>query len=207
MDCNLMPHFEMVPTKRLKPNRYNPNRMTDGQVAALERAIAMEGFCGVVLVNKTPKGLTIVDGEHRWRAAKKVGLKEVPCLIGDFSEEQAKALTIKLNQIHGNWQAAELVSLLESLDEPLADLGFSEQEFVAELEMAIDDVSKRPVANVSGTQRKQTRAYVGFMLTPGQQRLLAKALDAAALSCKDPSMTRSEALGEVLRSYVNQHQN
>lgn len=207
MDCNLTPHFEMVPTNRLKPNRYNPNRMTDGQVAALERAIAKEGFCGVVLANKTCRGLVIVDGEHRWRAAKKLGMKEVPCLIGEFLEDKARALTVKLNQIHGNWQAAELVSLLESLDEPLADLGFSEQEFAAELEMAMDDVSKKPLANVSGNQRKQARVYVGFMLTPGQQRLLAKALDAAALSLHDPSLTRSEALGEVLSSYVNQHQN
>lgn len=197
--------FKLVPTGQLNPNDYNPNRMTDAQLIALERAITKDGFCGVVLVNQTDKGLVIVDGEHRWRAAKKLGLKYVPCLVGRFPEEKARSLTIKLNQIHGYWKASELVSLLDSVDEPLADLGFSEQEFAAQLESAMDDLSRSPnVTHSKAEAREQNRIYVGFMLTSSQQRLLTKALNAAAKLLDDSSLSRSDALAEVLKEYVRQ---
>jgi ParB family chromosome partitioning protein len=36
----------------------------------------------------------IIAGERRWRAAQLAGLKHVPCLVGEFSDKQACALTL-----------------------------------------------------------------------------------------------------------------
>jgi len=195
--------YELVKVSRLRPNGYNPNQMTDGQFAALQRTIERDGFCGIVLANQTRTGLVIVDGEHRWRAAKKLRMDAIPCLIGNFRDATAQVLTVKLNQIHGYWNAPELVSLLESISEPLADLGFSDQEFAAELELAVKEVTGGgclPERAKSG--KPSSRQYVGFMLTPKQQRLLRKALDAAADRLNEPMLSRSDALEQVLSGYL-----
>ena len=41
-----------------------------------------------------PDRYEIIAGERRWRAAQLAGLQEVPCLIGDYSDKQACALTL-----------------------------------------------------------------------------------------------------------------
>ena len=106
MRSNSIPYFKLTPVKCLKANHYNPNRMTERQFLALKSSIHENGFCGVILARDAENGLVIVDGEHRWRAARALGIKEVPCLIGDFDELQAQALTVKVNQIRGYWSAA-----------------------------------------------------------------------------------------------------
>jgi ParB-like chromosome segregation protein Spo0J len=201
--------FERLRVGLLKPNGYNPNRMTDGQFAALKLTIEKEGFCGVILVNSVGKRFVIVDGEHRWRAARALGLKDVPCLIGNFHENQARALTVKMNQIHGYWSAPELVSLLEELPESLAELGFSDQEFASELERALDMVGvgskiRESVGEEAPSARCREHRYTGFMLTSAQDRLLERALTRAscAESRKGKNMSRSAALEKVLRSYM-----
>lgn len=155
--------------------------MTDRQFLALKRAIRKEGFCGVLLVNRTNKGFVIVDGEHRWRAARDLGIHEVPCVIGDFAEDQARSLTIKMNQIHGYWSAPELVSLLEELPDSLEELGFSEHEFTRELERALGDVTvgdsiESQLDGKNEDKGDGKRRRVGFMLTRSQERLLERAL-------------------------------
>ncbi len=203
MESDSRMRYEFVETNRLRPNGYNPNQMTDGQLAALRRTIARDGFCGVVLANETRTGLVIVDGEHRWRAARILRIASIPCLIGSFSEETARALTVKLNQIHGYWNAPELVSLLESVSEPLEDLGFSEHEFARELELAAKEVTGGGcLGEKPKSIKSRSRQYVGFMLTSKQQRLLRKALDRAAQRLDEPMLSRSDALEQVLSDYL-----
>ncbi len=199
--------IEWIRIARIKPNGYNPNRMTDNQFLALKRAIRKEGFCGVVLVRRARSGFIVVDGEHRWRAARDLGLKEVPCLVGDFDAAQAQALTIKMNQIHGYWSAPELVSLLDELPDSLDELGFSDHEFTCELERALGDTSvgEEIEAQFDGARPRKNhggRRYVGFMLSKSQQRLLERALvRATRLDGKD-SRSRSDALGKILSDYL-----
>ena len=199
--------IELIRVARLKPNGYNPNRMTDNQFLALKRTIRKEGFCGVVLVRQTNNGFVIVDGEHRWRAARDLGMEEVPCLVGDFDAAQARALTIKMNQIHGYWSAPELVSLLEELPDSLHELGFSDHEFTCELERALGDTSVGDEIEAqfdAANPRKNHggRRYIGFMLSEGQQKLLERAVARASRSNGKDPLSRSDALGKILASYL-----
>lgn len=210
MHSNSTLRFEQIRVDQIKPNRYNPNRMTDRQFLALKRTIRTEGFCGVILVRRTRNGFVIVDGEHRWRAARDLGMKEVPCLVGDFNEAQARALTIKMNQIHGYWSAPELVSLLEELPDSLDELGFSEHEFTCELERALGDTSvgdeiEAQLTGASARKRHGGRRHVGFMLLESQQRLLERALGRASRLDSKNSLSRSDALGRVLAGYLKHH--
>lgn len=209
-----LPQVKQVPVSELKPNGYNPNHMSDGQLTTLKKSIHKDGFLGVILANKTAQGLVIIDGEHRWRAARELGLTIVPCFIVELQEDQAKSITIKLNQIHGSWNGEELVALLRELPDPIDELGFSEYEHKRQLEeLLTTDTQGRLADNIERQLRLTTLGnspslarYVGFLLTEEQQTLLDCALELAAKKADAGEITRSLSLEVILEEYVGNHQ-
>lgn len=105
------------------PNGWNPNRLTERLMASLEHGMRTEGWLASqpLLIwgtdeNGDVKNL-IIDGEHRWHTAKKVGFKQGPMVVLDgLSEIQAKALTVKLDQRRGSFDPAELGELMRELE-------------------------------------------------------------------------------------------
>lgn len=73
----------------IEPNREQPRRNFD-EDALLELADSIKRY-GVIeplLVKKEKDYYKIVAGERRWRAAKIAGLKEVPVVIKDYSNQE-----------------------------------------------------------------------------------------------------------------------
>lgn len=149
----------------LSPNGYNPNKMSEAQFKALKETMIKDGFLGIVLANKAANGYIIVDGEHRWKAALEIGLDEIPCLVIKIAEDKAKALTVKLNQIHGDWDAEELINLLQDIPDPLEELGFSNYEYNEELkrllmgdnaEKIIEEIERQKAKSASLIHPEQT---------------------------------------------------
>jgi hypothetical protein len=192
----------------LAPNDYNPNEMSPGQFAALKATMRKDGFLGVILANKTARGLIIVDGEQRWRAARELGLHEVPCLVIEMPEEHAKAMTVKLNQIHGTWNAEELLSLLRDLPDPLDELGFSQYEFRKELEALLHGQAAGELIKEIETQMARAPdplasvRFVGFTLAPEQENLLGEALRMAECELENGRKDRAGALMVIVRAYL-----
>jgi hypothetical protein len=80
---------------------------------------------------ETPQNV-IIDGEHRWKCALDVGLREGPMVrLYGLTSNEAKALTVKLNQKRGDWAEDDLARVLAELstdDDVLAvDLGFTQE--------------------------------------------------------------------------------
>lgn len=84
---------------------------------AKEKAsITKFGFVVPVIVRETTTGYEIVDGEHRWRAAKALRLPSIPVWnLGAIPDSMAKQLTVALNEIKGDADPALLGSLLSDL--------------------------------------------------------------------------------------------
>jgi ParB/RepB/Spo0J family partition protein len=126
--------------KEIKENKYNPNEMTDSIMEHLVKEIKRIGFLQPILINKNK---VIIDGEHRWKAAKEVGLKEIPCIQVDMDEKDAKLTTVNMNQIKGEINPVKFAELLKSLDtdfnsKELSDLlNISEME-IEQYDMLID---------------------------------------------------------------------
>lgn len=83
------------------------------------------GFVDPVIVRERDSWYEIVDGEHRWRAAKELGYTEIPIYsIGDVSDADAKQLTIVLNETRGRSDSKRLGAVLKDLLEsvPKTDL-------------------------------------------------------------------------------------
>lgn len=105
----------------LKPYEKNP-RLNDKAVEACMESIRQYGFKVPMIVDKD---MVIIAGHTRLKAAKKLGLDKVPCVIADdLTEEQARAFRIADNKVSdfSIWDNRLLLEELEALTEIDADL-------------------------------------------------------------------------------------
>lgn len=113
--------LRQVPVGELQPNDWNPNRMDDQIYQKELNSIRRFGFVSPIIV----RGIEIIDGEHRWRAAMELGMVEVPVWdVGDLSDGDAKQLTLTLNRLRGEDDPVRLRDLLRDLAtfQPLPEL-------------------------------------------------------------------------------------
>ncbi len=73
----------------LEPNREQPRKQfNEDALQDLAESIKQHGVLQPILVQKRENYYEIIAGERRWRAAKIAGLKEVPVIIKDFTEQE-----------------------------------------------------------------------------------------------------------------------
>ncbi|MDD2484017.1 MAG: ParB/RepB/Spo0J family partition protein [Eubacteriales bacterium] len=78
-----------VDIHKIKPNVGQPRKHFDEQkLSELANSIEIHGVIQPILVREVAGGFEIVAGERRFRAARKAGLKELPCIVRELSEEQ-----------------------------------------------------------------------------------------------------------------------
>lgn len=79
----------------IKPNENQPRKTFDEEkLEELAASIAEHGLIQPVVLRKSGKGYEIVAGERRWRAARKIGIKELPCIIKELTDEENMLLAI-----------------------------------------------------------------------------------------------------------------
>ena len=108
---------EYVPINSISPNTYNPNRQSSHDFELLCRSIKEDGFTQPIIVQTDSRH--IVDGEHRWRAAREVGISTIPVVFVDWSEEQCRIATLRHNRARGS----EDVELASQVLRDLRELG------------------------------------------------------------------------------------
>lgn len=117
-------------TKELIPYANNP-RENDGAVDAVAASIKEFGFKVPIIIDKNN---VIVAGHTRLKAANKLNLEKVPCVVADdLSEEKVKALRLADNKVSelAQWDLGKLEEELKALDEmeldfDMSDFGFEE---------------------------------------------------------------------------------
>ena len=85
----------------LKPAPYNPRTSTKKQEQKLQESLTKFGVVEPIIFNKQTG--YIVGGHFRVRELKKLGYKEVECVIVDLNEADEKELNIRLNANTGDW--------------------------------------------------------------------------------------------------------
>lgn len=83
-------------TSEIEPNREQPRKkFSDEAITSLADSIREHGMLQPILVRPLPVGsYQIVAGERRWRAAKMLGLDEVPVNIRELSDSEAMQIAI-----------------------------------------------------------------------------------------------------------------
>ena len=80
----------------IEPNRNQPRKNFDNEkIEALANSIKENGLIQPIIITPSKNGMyKIVAGERRWRASKKAGLKEIPAVIRDYSDEQVAEIAL-----------------------------------------------------------------------------------------------------------------
>lgn len=79
----------------IEPNRKQPRKNFDEDaLQELSDSIKQFGIIQPLVVQKKNDYYEIIAGERRWRAAKQAGLKEVPVIIKDYSEQEVVEIAL-----------------------------------------------------------------------------------------------------------------
>lgn len=79
----------LVKVAEIEPNRSQPRKnFNEDALTELAESIKLHGVLQPLLVQKKDGYYEIIAGERRWRASKMAGIKEVPVIIKDYSEQQ-----------------------------------------------------------------------------------------------------------------------
>lgn len=122
----------------LHPYEKNP-RKNDEAVKYVAESIKQFGFKVPIVIDSDG---VIVAGHTRWKAAKKLGLETVPCIVADdLTEEQIKAFRLADNKVaeKAEWDFDLLAGELDELfDFDMSVFGFEEIS-MEEAELVEDD--------------------------------------------------------------------
>lgn len=110
----------------IKPNENQPRKSFDlEKIEDLANSIREHGVIQPLVVRKVEIGYEIVAGERRWRAARKAGLKEVPCIVRELSDEQNMLFAIIENMQREDLNPIEEA---EGLERMITNFGMTQSE-------------------------------------------------------------------------------
>ena len=103
--------YSLIDINLIKSNESQPRKSFDDEkIMELAESIKSNGIIQPLILRKDKDEYIIVAGERRWRAAKYIGIKEIPAVIMDLTEKQI--LEISLIE---NIQREDLNSIEEAI--------------------------------------------------------------------------------------------
>ena len=118
----------------IEPNTEQARKtFSEESIEELANSIKTYGILQPIIVENKGKYYRIIAGERRWRAAKKAGLKEIPCLVRDENEQRNREISLieniqreNLNPIEKALGYKQLIDNYNLRQQDLADkLGIS----------------------------------------------------------------------------------
>ncbi len=123
--------IKLAEISNIKPYENNPRKLSEQAIEKVAMSLKEYGFRQPIVVDKD---MVIVAGHTRFRASKKLGLKQVPIsVIDNLSEEQINAYRIADNRTaeESEWDNELLkmeIKELEAKDFKLDLLGFNDEQ-------------------------------------------------------------------------------
>jgi len=94
-DANVTSPDRYVKITKVEPNRDQPRKNFDEDaLQELADSIKQFGIISPILVVDRKDYYQIIAGERRWRAAKLAGLKEVPVIIREYTEQEIEEISL-----------------------------------------------------------------------------------------------------------------
>lgn len=109
-----------LPVDCLSRGRYQPRRVfNDAALQELADSIRAQGVIEPIIVREIRVNrYEIIAGERRWRASQLAGMQTIPCLVRDYSDAEAAAVTLIENIQRENLNPIEEAkALLQLIDE------------------------------------------------------------------------------------------
>ncbi len=165
----------------IEPNREQPRKtFSEESIAALASSIQQYGILQPILVRPKDGMYQIVAGERRWRAARMLGLDEVPVIIKELSDKETMQIALIENLQREN---------LNPIEEAL---GY--HDLMQQYDMTQDEVAKivgRPRSSIANSLRLLTlEAEIKEYLEKG---LINSGHAKALLSINSPNLRMNTA--------------
>lgn len=165
-----------IQIEQLTPYKNNARKHSDKQIDMIAKSLRKYGFLNPVLIND--KNM-ILAGHGRVEAAKRIGLKIVPCVqISHLTPDEQKEYILADNRLAelAEWDNDMLSDELKSLSIDFNDIGF-DKSFLRSQKQALTDEDKVPPVPV------EARSRIGDIWVLGEHRLAVNdATDIAAVS-------------------------
>lgn len=125
---------KQIKITEIEPNADQPRKKFDeDKLEELASSIKRYGVIQPIIVMPKDGYYQIVAGERRWRAAKKAGLTEMPCLVRTKTEQENREIALIENIQRENLNPIEKARGLRRL---LDDYGLSQQQLADKLGMS-----------------------------------------------------------------------
>lgn len=125
---------QQIKITEIEPNADQPRKKFDeNKLEELASSIKRYGVIQPIIVMPKDGYYQIVAGERRWRAAKKAGLTEMPCLVRTKTEQENREIALIENIQRENLNPIEKARGLRRL---LDDYGLSQQQLADKLGMS-----------------------------------------------------------------------
>ena len=159
---------QMMKISMIEPNREQPRKkFEEDALLELADSIKLHGVLQPLLVRKIKDYYEIIAGERRWRAAKLAGIKEVPVIVKEYSEQEIVEIRLIENIQRENLNPIEEAMAFKKLLE----------EFQLKQDEVADRVSKSRTA-VTNSMRllklddKVQQMIIDEMISTGHARAL-----------------------------------
>lgn len=118
--------LHMIPVEEIYPNPNQPRKVFHKEeIESLALSIKELGILQPLTVRKGKIKWELIAGERRWRAAQKVGLPSVPCIVKEVSEETSSLLALVENIQRQDLDYMEEANALANL---ISTYGLSQEE-------------------------------------------------------------------------------
>ena len=162
-----------IKTDEIIQNANQPRKSFDEyELYKLSESIRHNGIIQPLTVRKTDNGYILIAGERRLRAAKKAGLKKVPCIVYRVSGETAAAYSVIENLQRADLNVFEQA---EGINRLITEFGISHADAAERLGIAQSTLSnKLRVLRLSEAERSRITAA---RLTERHARALIRITD------------------------------
>jgi len=134
-----------------RSTRQPRKRFDETRLAELTASIQAHGVVEPILVRRSGSRYRIVAGERRWRAAQRAGLKEIPAILREATDQEAFEL-----------------ALVENLQR--ADLNAIEEAEAYEVLAREHDLTQEQLAERVGKERSTVANALRLLRLPGDVR-------------------------------------
>ena len=156
-------------------HEYESNaRRNDAGVAKVAESIKNFGFLNPIVIDANN---VIISGHTRLKAARQLGLRTVPCIVKEMSEEDAKLARIIDNKSHeyATWDVGKLHTELNAIQTGFKTMFFTpsrDRHFFTENRLLIFGNNEIPITEEDYAALKalyqafieQNKTYMGFVL-------------------------------------------
>jgi len=200
--------FRYIEVEKIRPNPWNPNRMRPELLAKLTSEIRRKGMILPLVTRPVENFFQIIDGEHRWQAAKQMELKIVPCIVVEMDEAEARLKNLQLNRLRGEDEPELLARLLRELNiemgiEQLAGrLPFDRIEIEQSLELLEIKESAESRQKLEREMQEMLRDRIFSVIVSEQEKATIEHSIHLAQSSSGQPLRPGSALAKICGAYL-----